>query len=411
MSTRGRGRRAGSANANFDARGDAGFRAPVADVKIPFSRPTVVGREIEYVRAVLESGLLAPDGSFTERSQEWIRQRTGTAAALLTTSGTSALEMAALLAGIEPGSEVIMPAFTFVSCANAVALRGGTPVFVDVRPDTLNIDPDQVAAAVTPRTRAIIAVHYAGVPCDLAPLEAIAARHGLIVVEDAAAAFLSAYRGRPAGATGHLGIFSFNAQKNVMAGEGGALLVNDKHFLPRAELIRHKGTNRNEFLRRETKFYTWTELGAAFAPSEIMAAVLLAQLEHADAVTQARRQLWSRYHDAFAPLETRGIRRPTVPPDVIHNAHAYHLLLHSPAERDRFIAAMSAHDITTQFHFVPLDTSPAGRRYGRALGSLAVTHGAAGRLVRLPLWHGLEPYQDRVIGRVLCELASSAGST
>jgi dTDP-4-amino-4,6-dideoxygalactose transaminase len=248
-------------------------------------------------------------------------------------------------------------------------------------------------------------MHYAGVPCDLAPILEVASRHGIIVIEDAAQAILSTYRGRPAGTIGHLGIFSFSIQKNVSAGEGGALLVNDQRFLPRAQVIRHKGTNRNAFLRGETKCYEWMELGSAFAPSEITAAVLLAQLEHADAVTHARRQLWLRYQDAFAPLEKEGVRRPIVPAEVTHNAHIYYLLLRSPAERDRFIESMRAHGITTPFHFVPLDLSPAGQRYGRVHGSLAVTHSVAERLVRLPLWHGFEPYQERVIERVLSELA------
>lgn len=369
---------------------------------IRYSQPVLVGREHDYVREALEQGHLSSNGPFTHRCQSWLSATLDVAPVYLTHSATAALELAALLTDIGPGDEVVMPAFTFVSCANAIALRGATPVFVDVRADTLNIDPAQVAGAITPRTRAIVAVHYAGVPCDMAPIMALAGQHRLVVLEDAAQALMSSYRGKPAGTLGHFGVFSFHDTKNVMSGEGGAIVVNDARFAERAEIACRYGTDRGAFDRGERARYMWIDLGSSFAPNEITAAVLLAQLERAADITQARHAMWARYHSAFAPLETAGIaRRPVIPADVRHNAHLYYLLLRDRDARDRFIAAMRTAGISAPFHFVPLDDSPGGRRYARAHGDLPNTHAAAARLVRLPLWFGMEPVQDRVIDTVL----------
>jgi dTDP-4-amino-4,6-dideoxygalactose transaminase len=378
-------------------------------MKIRFSQPVIAGRELDYVRQALEQGRLSSHGEFTRRCEAWLAARLNAPRAHLTNSATAGLELSALLAELGSGDEVIMPAFTFVSCANAVTLRGATPVFVDIRPDTLNLDPNAVAQAITARTRAIVAVHYAGVPCDMAPIMALAAQHGLIVIEDAAQALLSSYRGKLAGTLGHFGVISFHDTKNVISGEGGAIIVNDPRFAARAEIVRHKGTDRGAFLRGERPRYTWADLGSSFAPSEITAAVLLAQLERAEDITRSRRTLWARYHSAFAALDAAGIaRRPVVPDDVEHNGHLYYLLLRDEAERDRFIATMESRGITTPFHFVPLDDSPGGRRFARAHGDLPATHSAARRLVRLPLWFGMEEEQDQVIDATLGTLRQTS---
>jgi dTDP-4-amino-4,6-dideoxygalactose transaminase len=384
-----------------------GFMTPPDDKRGPirFSQPVIVGREHDYVRQALEQGHLANNGPFSRRCQSWLASTFHVPSVQLTHSATAALELAALVTNIGAGDEVVMPAFTFASCANAVALRGATPVFVDVRPDTLNIDPGHVASAITSRTRAIVAVHYAGIPCDMAPISDLAERRDLVVIEDAAQALMSSYRGRPAGTLGHLGVFSFHDTKNVMSGEGGAMLVNDARFAERAEIAYRYGTDRGAFDRGERQRYEWIDLGSSFAPNEVTAAVLLAQLECAQDITKARHAMWARYHDAFAALEAAGIaRRPIVPDDVQHNAHLYYLLLNDQAMRDRFIAAMREAGISTPFHFVPLDASPGGRRYGRAHGDLPNTHSAAQRLVRLPLWHGMERVQERIIETVLAVL-------
>jgi dTDP-4-amino-4,6-dideoxygalactose transaminase len=374
--------------------------------RIRFSQPVVAGREFDYLREALGQGQLSSNGPFTRRCQSWLATTLNAPHVYLTHSATAALELAALLTEIGPGDEVIMPSYTFVSCANAVALRGATPVFVDICANTINVDPGQVESAITPRTRAILAVHYAGVPCDMDPILALARRHDLIVIEDAAQALMATYRGRPAGTLGHFGIFSFHDTKNVISGEGGAMVVNDAHFTERAEIAWRHGTDRRAFDRGERQLYTWLDLGGSFAPSEVVSAVLLAQLECADVITRARHELWSRYHSAFVNLEADGIvRRPVVPDDVTHNAHAYYLLLRDQPARDRFIAAMRASGISTPFHFVPLHDSPGGRRYARPHGDLPVTRSVAEGLVRLPLWFGMEDnLQDRVIDAAVTTL-------
>ena len=368
---------------------------------IPFNRPAIVGPEYDYIRTAAEEFHLSGDGKFTKRCHAMLEALTGTSRALLTHSCTAALEMSAMLADIEPSDEVIMPSFTFVSTANAFALRGAVPVFVDVRADTFNLDETRVEQAVTARTRAIVPVHYAGVACDMDALRKIAARHGLMLIEDAAQGVGSTWRGQPLGSIGDLGSLSFHETKNIIAGEGGALLVNRADLIARAEIVREKGTNRSQFYRGQVDKYTWVDLGSSFLPSELTAAFLCAQLEHAEQLTSERLQLWERYHLAFEDIEADGlVRRPIVPVGCGHNAHMYYLLLPDLEMRQRFIADLRSTGIGAVFHYVPLHSSRAGLRYGRVSGSMDNTVVASDRLVRLPMWNGLAPYQDQVIDAV-----------
>ena len=372
---------------------------------IPFNRPYMTGKELAYIEKARKNSMLAGDGPFTKICHGWLEQQTGTKKALLTHSCTAALEMAAILADVAPGDEVIMPSYTFVSTANAFVLRGAIPVFVDIRPDTLNIDETKIESAITARTRAIAPVHYAGVGCEMQAIMDIANRHKLLVVEDAAQCIMSTYRGKALGAIGHLGTLSFHETKNVISGEGGALLINDAQMVDRAEVVREKGTNRSRFFRGQVDKYTWCDIGSSFLPGELIAAFLSAQLEEAKEITRRRLDLWNRYHEAFEPLELEGrLRRPVIPPDCRHNAHMYYLLLPAQAARAAFIATMNAQQISTVFHYVPLHSSPAGVRFGRTSGSLAITEDLADRLVRLPLWVGLEQFQDDVIGAMVASL-------
>ncbi len=365
---------------------------------IPFNRPALAGPELDYIRDAIAAGHLSGDGQFTRRCHALLEQRTGSPKALLTHSCTAALEMAALLAEVGPGDEVIMPSFTFVSTANAFALRGATPVFVDVRPDTLNLDERLVEGAITERTRAIVPVHYAGVGCEMDEIMAIAARHGLLVVEDAAQGIRSTYRGRPLGSIGQLGALSFHETKNIISGEGGALLINEMGLAHRAEVLREKGTNRSAFFRGQVDKYTWVDLGSSYLPSEILAAFLLAQIESDEALTEQRQDAWRRYHEAFEELEDEGlVRRPIVPAHCGHNAHMYYLLLPSLDARQAVLATLKAQGIGGMFHYVPLHSSPAGRRFGRAHGALGVTDRVSDSLFRLPLWPGVTEVQETVI--------------
>lgn len=365
---------------------------------IPFNRPYMVGTEFGYIRRTHAERHLSGDGEFTARCHRWLEEKVGCHTALLTHSCTAALEMAALLIGVEPGDEVIMPSYTFVSTANAFALRGGVPVFVDVRPDTLNLDEKLVEQAVTARTKAIVPVHYAGIPCDMQPILEVAERHGLIVIEDAAQAILSRYRGRPAGSMGHLAAISFHETKNITSGEGGTLLINDARFAERAQIIREKGTNRTQFLAGEVDRYTWMDLGSSFLPSEITAAFLWAQMEAAEELTAARLRIWDRYHHELAKLEEDGLLQcPYVPDDCRGNAHMYYILLPARVPRGEFMARLAQHGVGTVSHYVPLHGSPAGKQLGRASGELPVTEDISSRIVRLPLWIGLEQHQQRVV--------------
>lgn len=369
---------------------------------ITFNRPHVTGDELPFITEAIANLQLSANGVFTQRCQSRLEETLGAPRVLLTHSCTAALEMAALLSGIGPGDEVIMPSFTFVSTANAVALRGATPVFVDIRPDTFNVDEGAIEAAITGRTRAISVVHYAGVGAAMDAIGEIAVRRGLTVMEDAAQGLFASYRGRPLGTFGATGAISFHETKNVISGEGGALIVNDKALVDRAEILWEKGTDRTRFRRGETDRYTWCDLGSSFAPSEITAAFLWAQLRQAEAITRARRLIWERYHQAFAGWEAEGLlRRPQIPADRAHNAHLYGLLLPSASARAAALEGFARAGVQAIFHYVPLHDSPAGRRYGRAAGPLPVTEDVAARLIRLPLHADLtQEEQNRVIQAV-----------
>lgn len=369
---------------------------------IPFNKPYLTGKELKHISEAHARGQLAGDGAFTGKCSHWLEQNTGSHKALLTHSCTAALEMAAILADIKPGDEVIMPSYTFVSTANAFVLRGGVPVFVDIRPDTLNLDEHLIEAAITSRTKAIVPVHYAGVACEMDSIMSIARSHQLKVVEDAAQGVMASYKGRALGSIGNLGAYSFHETKNVISGEGGALLVNDNELAMRAEIIREKGTDRSRFFRGEVDKYTWQEVGSSFLPGELVAAFLWAQLEEADRITKARLTSWRRYHDLLAPLEARGIlRRPIIPDDCQHNAHMYYVLLAPGLDRKLVLDEFRRNDIWSMFHYVPLHSSPAGQRYGRTHGDLSVTNHQSERLVRLPLFVGLTDIQQLKVISVL----------
>ncbi|WP_211444865.1 dTDP-4-amino-4,6-dideoxygalactose transaminase [Collimonas humicola] len=369
---------------------------------IPFNWPHMTGKELYYIAESHFNGRLAGDGPFTKRCHAWLEQRSGCAKVLLTHSCTAALEMAALLLDIEPGDEVIMPSFTFVSTANAFVLRGAVPVFVDVRDDTFNLDERLIESAITSRTRAIVPVHYAGVACEMDTILDIARRHGLKVVEDAAQGVMASYKGRALGSIGDLGAYSFHETKNVISGEGGSLLVNDADLALRAEIIREKGTDRSQFFRGEVDKYTWKEVGSSFLPGELVAAFLWAQLEEADRITQERLASWERYHALMAPLADKGLlRRPIVPNECQHNAHMYYVLLSEDVDRLAILAELKGNDISSVFHYVPLHSSPAGQKYGRSHGNLSVTDSVSEKLIRLPLWVGLTEAQQDKVAKVL----------
>lgn len=357
---------------------------------LPFNIPPYVPQCSDYVTQVIQNRKICGDGPFTARCNEALEALTGAPKALLTTSGTSALEMAAILLDIQPGDEVIMPSFTFVSTANAFALRGAKIVFVDVQPDTMNLDPLCVRAAITPHTRAIVPVHYAGVCCDMDALGNIAREHGLAMVEDAAQAVGSFYKDRPAGSMSDVGCFSFHETKNYSMGEGGAVILNDPHMVERAEIIREKGTDRSRFYRGQVDKYTWVDIGSSFLPSELNAAYLLAQLEQRASITAARMARWEQYDAGLAPLEQRGlIERMKVPADCVHNAHMYYIKLRSLEERSRLIAFLAEHDICAVFHYIPLHSATAGLKYGRFVGEDRYTTALSERLLRLPMFYEL----------------------
>lgn len=383
-------------------RRDALSMRPGLASSIPFSRPPIVGRELDLLKEAIARRELSGDGYFSKQCEAWIKDRLGLRGALLTHSCTAALEMAAILADLAPGDEVVMPSFTFVSTANAVVLRGATPVFVDIRPDTLNLDERLVEPAITARAKAVFVVHYAGICAEMDAFRDIAERHRLLLVEDAAQALLSTYRGRPAGTLGDIGCFSFHATKNVVSGEGGALVTDHQALAARAETIREKGTNRAQFMLGLVDKYTWVDIGSSYLPSELVAAFLRAQLEEAEPITAERCAIWERYHAAFADLEARdvGVRRPIVPAHCGHNGHLYYLLLPDRGSRDALIAALRAQGISAPFHYVPLHSSEAGRRFGRTAGTLARTDHLSERLIRLPLWNGMDDECDRVIAAV-----------
>lgn len=371
-------------------------------MKIPFNKPHMTGKELWYIAQAHAKGHLAGDGDFTKLCSRWLEARTGAGRALLTHSCTAGLEMAAMLADLRPGDEVIMPSYTFVSTANAFVLRGAVPVFVDIRRDTLNIDETLIEGAITERTRVIVPVHYAGVGCEMDKIMDIARRHDLLVIEDAAQGVMATYKGRSLGGIGHMGTLSFHETKNIISGEGGALLVNDGRALAeRAEIIREKGTNRSQFFRGQVDKYTWVDIGSSFLPGELIAAFLWAQMEQADEITKKRLDIWNIYHQAFAEDERAGrLRRPVVPQDCVHNAHMYYLLLRDLDHRTAFIDNLKERGVNSVFHYIPLHSAPAGRRCGRAHGDLRITSELADRLVRLPLWLGVEDQQQEIIEQV-----------
>jgi len=364
---------------------------------IPFNRPAIVGKELDYIQDAIERRQLSGDGYYTEQCQAWINRTTGSLASLLTHSCTAALEMAVILADVGPGDEVIMPSYTFVSTANAVVLRGGIPVFIDIRKDTLNMDENLVEAAITPKTKAIMTVHYAGVGSEMAALQRIADAHGLILIEDAAQALGSTYEDKSLGSLGHLAAVSFHETKNITCGEGGALLINDPAMIERAEIIREKGTNRKRFFRGQVDKYTWVDIGSSFLPGELNAAFLFGQLEKVADVTATRLADWNRYYETFAAYQIEGLRLPVVPTNCEHNGHLFYLLLPTETDRAEFIAHMKANGIMSPFHYVPLHSSPGGQRFARVHGSMALTDSLSERLVRLPLYFTLGQDVERVI--------------
>jgi dTDP-4-amino-4,6-dideoxygalactose transaminase len=354
--------------------------------KIPFGRPAVVGRELYYIAQAIQNGTIAGGGPFMRRCEAWLEENLPARRALLTHSCTAALEMAAILAEVGPGDEVIMPSFTFSATATAFVLRGATPVFVDIRADTLNLDERLVEAAITPRTRAIVPVHYAGLACEMDSICAIAARHGLLVIEDAAQAHLSHHKTRLLGTIGQMGCLSFHETKNIISGEGGALIINDPRFLDRAEIIREKGTDRSRFFRGQVDKYTWQDIGSSYCPGEIISAFLYAQFEHAEAVCARRRALYDLYRQGLRPLAESGeISIPAATGEAA-NGHIFWLLLRDEPTRAAMIRHLAGQEINAVFHYVPLHSAPAGRRFGRAAGSLAVTDSVSSRLLRLPLY-------------------------
>jgi dTDP-4-amino-4,6-dideoxygalactose transaminase len=374
---------------------------------MPFNKPHLTGKELHYISQAHAHGQLSGDGPFTKQCNQWLEQQTGTGKALLTHSCTAALEMAAILADIQPGDEIIMPSYTFVSTANAFVLRGGVPVFVDIRPDTLNIDETRMEAAITQRTKAIVPVHYAGVACEMDAIMAVADSHHLLMIEDAAQGIMSAYKGKPLGSIGHLGCLSFHETKNIIAGEGGALLINDQRFVERAEIIREKGTNRSRFFRGQVDKYTWVDIGSSYLPGEIVAAFLWAQMEMAEAITARRLNVWARYHSGLESLERAGVlRRPVVPRACVHNAHMYYILVRDLDTRMRLIAHLHEQQVQSVFHYIPLHSSPAGQRYGRTCGSMDVTNHVADTLLRLPLYVDLQECEVDHIIESICSFTA-----
>jgi len=357
-------------------------------IKIPFNKPFIVGKELYNIAQAVVESHLSGDGPFTKRCHKWLEEQLGCAKALLTHSCTGALEMAAMLCSIGPGDEIIMPSFTFVSTANAFVLRGGVPVFVDIREDTLNIDETLIEQAITPRTKAIVAVHYAGVSCAMDEIMDIAERHDLFVVEDAAQALLSTYKTRHLGTIGHFGCLSFHETKNIISGEGGALLINNEKFIEQAEIFWEKGTNRKQFFRGEVNKYTWVDIGSSFLPSELVGAFLYAQLEQAEKIIEARARIAEQYLRLLRPLEEKGaIRLPAAESGNNGNGHIFYIITRSLEERGRLIVYLKQKGIWSVFHYVPLHSSPAGIKYGRTNGDMRNTDVLSDRVLRLPIYY------------------------
>ena len=369
---------------------------------IPFNVPPCTGNEMKYIAEAIAAHKICGDGEFTKRCNEWMENRFHAHKVLLTTSGTTALDMASLLCEIKPGDEVILPSFTFSSTATAFANYGAKLVFVDVRPDTMNIDETRIEAAITDKTKVLVVMHYAGVACEMDAVMDIARRHGLLVVEDAAQGVMSTYKGKALGTIGDFGCYSFHETKNYSMGEGGAVLINNPAYVERAEILREKGTNRSKFFRGQVDKYTWVDIGDSFLPSEMNAAYLWAQLELADEINENRLHSWQRYWDAFQDLAAAGrVSLPHIPADCVHNAHMFYIKCRDLDERTRLISFLKQRDILAVFHYVPLHSAPAGLRFGRFAGKDKYTTAESDRLVRLPLYYGLTTEdQDRVIKAV-----------
>ena len=371
---------------------------------IPFNKPYLIGNEFENIRKAHKQGQLAGDGAFTKLCHAWLEENTGCLKALLTHSCTAALEMSAILIDISPGDEVIMPSYTFVSTANAFALRGAIPVFADIRQDTLNIDENLIESLITPRTKAIVPVHYAGVSCEMDKILEIAKKYGLFVIEDSAQGICSSFKGTALGKLGQIGCLSFHETKNIHSGEGGAILINDESLIERAEIIREKGTDRSRFFRGQVDKYTWIDLGSSYLPGELSAAFLAAQLEHAEEITQKRLVIWNKYHEISEGLESSGqAQRPVIPEGCEHNGHIYYLLLDKKFNRDSVLQKMNEMGVNAVFHYQPLHSSPAGKKYGKHSSPLPVTDDISERIIRLPLWIGLDQH-ERVLEALLKSL-------
>lgn len=368
---------------------------------IPFNIPPFVGTELKYVQEAINNHKICGDGAFTKKCHSWFEEKIGRKA-LLTTSGTTALEMAAILCNVQPGDEVILPSFTFCSTADAFVQRGAKLVFVDVRPDTMNIDENKIEAAITEKTKVICPVHYAGVVCEMDKIMKIARRHNLKVVEDAAQAVFSTYKGKPAGTIGDFGCYSFHETKNLSMGEGGAIVINDEKDYDMAEIIREKGTDRSLFLRGQVDKYTWREYGSSYLPSDMNAAYLWAQLEDYEKIQNSRMNVWNSYYSAFKPLENaEKVILPNIPEGCVHNAHMFYLITKNLEERTALIKFLKENDVAAVFHYIPLHSAPAGLKFGRFNGTDEITTTYSERLVRLPLFYGLSVEDlNRVISAV-----------
>ena len=375
---------------------------------IPFNKPFIIGKELYYIAQAVLKGHLAGDGYYTEKCHRWMEQRFGCDQVLLTHSCTAALEMAAILANVEIGDEIILPSYTFVSTANAFVLRGATPVWCDIRKDTLNIDESKIEELITEKTKAIVAVHYAGVACAMDEIMDIANRHGLLVIEDAAQGVNAKYKNRYLGTIGHLGAYSFHETKNYISGEGGALLINDQRFSERAEIIRQKGTNRNQFLRGEVDCYTWVDIGSSFLPPELVSAFLFAQLEEADKINEKRLQIWHRYFESLRPLAEKGLlSTPFIPSECEHNAHVFYIVLNSPDDRDTVMNHLKENGVKAVFHYIPLHDSAMGQKLSSGENNLPFTESIAPRLLRLPCYYELSETDQQKIVSLISECLSS----
>ena len=370
---------------------------------INFNVPPYVGKEIEYIKDVISKRKICGDGEYTKKCNKWMEEKFNADKVLLTTSGTSALDLSMLLCDLKPGDEVILPSYTFSSTANAFAIYGAKLVFVDIRPDTMNIDETKIEAAITDKTRAIIVVHYAGVACEMDTIMDIAKRHNLLVVEDAAQGVMSKYKGKYLGTIGDMGCYSFHETKNYSMGEGGAIIINNPEYIERAEILREKGTNRSKFYRGQVDKYTWVDIGDSFLPSELNAAYLWGQLEMAEEINDNRLNVWNRFYNAFKPLEEAGkVELPFIPTDCVHNAHMFYLKCKDLNERTAFISFMKEKGVQCVFHYIPLHSAPAGLKYGRFVGEDKYTTKESERLVRLPMYYGMtEEEQKAVIDSVL----------